>query len=523
MSLEVTPGSTLPKRTEGTLTSKEADRVDVLSAAYQHMAKRWPLLDMLRKGGTQELRNESQQWLPRMDMETQQAYTDRVSRSYLFMAYDSAIATAVAQPFSKAVTVKGNLSERLAPIEKDADRQGTTLSKFAENLYEDAVDRGITHLLVDFPEFGRELNLRQELENEVRPYFTHLPAANLIGWTYREAINGGLEITSVRILEEREEAKGKYGRVPADYIRVVTFVYESDIERAKALGVDVPKGTMQLHKRAAGEEEFLPEEEERTHDFVGCNLVTLYTNQVGLLVGEPPLWKLAELNLKHAQCDSDHQNILHYTSIPMLFAAGFEEEQVDEGVEIGPRRMISTTNPQAKVSYVEHNGTAISSGTKNIDKIEMQMVSLGMEPFVEKVAKQTAKGQEIDSQKTTSDAKRWVRATEGALLSALKIAAKWVEEELDEDVKVEIYDDFGALSRAAEEVKDLNFARKNKDIDQETYLAELKKRQRISEDADIDAIIAKTESEKENSASEMNALLGIGDEDEEETETEDED
>src|SRR5262249_31977754 len=103
------------------------------------------------------------------------------------------------------------------------------------------------------------------------------------------------------------------------------------------------------------------------HGTMSLNKVALapvYINRTSLMCGAPPLEKLAELNVAHWQSSSDQRNILHVARVPILFGAGFGE---DAQVTVGAATMMRSSDPNAKLSYVEHTGAAIGAGQAEID------------------------------------------------------------------------------------------------------------------------------------------------------------
>ena len=67
-----------------------------------------------------------------------------------------------------------------------------------------------------------------------------------------------------------------------------------------------------------------------------------YSNRVGYYESRSPLYDIAELNLKHYQIQSDLDNILHISSVPLLAVFGYPN--ADE-ITTGPSDALSL--PQA--------------------------------------------------------------------------------------------------------------------------------------------------------------------------------
>src|SRR6185295_4553940 len=99
-------------------------------------------------------------------------------------------------------------------------------------------------------------------------------------------------------------------------------------------------------------------------------LAPVYLNRTGFMTGEPPLEELADLNVAHWQSSSDQRNILTVARVPILFGTGIEG---NEKLEIGASSMIRTSDPNAKLTYVEHTGAAIGAGERDLERLEFQM------------------------------------------------------------------------------------------------------------------------------------------------------
>jgi hypothetical protein len=100
----------------------------------------------------------------------------------------------------------------------------------------------------------------------------------------------------------------------------------------------------------------------------------------------------------------------------------------------------------------------------------------------------------------------WVRAVELVLINAFKAACLWTGDELPEDFKVDIYNDFGISVRATRDIDALIKARQAGELSRGTFLREIKRRAVLSETVDI-------EQEKKDIEDEGIALgmLGRGD------------
>lgn len=447
---------------------KQQDTIAFESLAYQDMAAKWELPDTLL-GGTKAIRAADTTYLPRAVHERPQSYQRRKARSFLFGAYKASLRRIVSKPFSKPITLSGIdlLPDQLEDIQDGAGPSGRNLDVLAREVFWEGVHRGLSHIFIDFPRVDGRLNLAQERDLAIRPYWVRISPKDLIRWTSERGPDGRDRLTEIVTRETRVEKVGNYAEERVEYIR---------ISRAPMGG---EAGTWELHRKVDGSDTGWLLVEEDSHSYPGVPLVTFYTNQTGFMTADPPMQDLAWLNLEHWQSSSDQSNILNVARVPILFRKGLdaaEDPENDGEVPVGPNDFTATNNPEADMKYVEHSGRAIASGEQSIDKIEQRMELLGMRPFVERTGGQTATGKAIDTSETDTDVRAWAREMGDVIEAAYRVSATWVNEELHEDFKAELHADFGINLRGTEDVKTLLAMRVAGELTREAYYLELKRR-----------------------------------------------
>jgi len=450
------------------------------NAAWRRMARKWALIhDLL--GGTQRMRDQAQVWLPKEQAETDTNYNRRLSRSVLFEGLANAIDRAVARPFTRPVTAK-NAPTLLDFLEVDTDDCGQPLSKFARSIFEDALTYGKAHILIDFtavPENvgGGIASIAQEQAVGARATFVRVSPPALIGWLTdsRESNTGGAgdpELSQIRIRETRtEQVDGsRFASHQVDYVRV--------IERDR----------FELWRKSdvQGSEQWdLADEGPLTLGHIP--LVTIYAKKIGVLEADPPFDGLAWLNLAHWQSDSDQRNILRVARFAVLFASGLTKREAEQGFEIGPFNMVSTSasSKDADLKYVEHGGKAVEAGRKDLLDLESRMEVLGIEPFVDKSAGATATGKAIDEASSSTRAQDWVRSLETGLEEAYRFAAQWHQTELPADFGVDVFSDF-TVSFGNSDLAFLLDATTKGRLSTLTFLQEIKRRGQLADSVDPD-------------------------------------
>lgn len=450
------------------------DGINTPSLAYAAMAKRWSLPDVLM-GGTLEVRAGRTAWLPQDDRESNSAYDARLARSVVFPAYANTVTRLSSLPFSKPVTLKGAeaVDPRLRLLEEDADYSGTDVTQFARAAFEDATNHGLTHVLTDFPIDATGLSAGDEREAGIHPYFALVSPVNLIGWELVKGPTGRMRLVSIRIREKVVVREG-WKETEVEQVRVVT---------APTDGV---RGMHVLYRRNA-KNEWAQFEAPRPHTFPGVPLRTIYFRRTGNLTACPPMEDLAWLNLQHYQSDSDQRNILHVARVPVLMAAGLNEEEAKGGLTIGPNRIIRSANDNFRLEWVEHGGSAIGAGRQDLLDLQARMEVLGLQPMLQKTGDVTATASAIDEARVHADVHAWVRALESGLRGCFADAATYLNVPLPEDFQPDVYSDFGLSLRAAQDVQNLIALRNAGAITSLTLLRELQKRGLLSVDVDVAA------------------------------------
>ena len=443
---------------------------------YLEMARHWTLIDDLL-GGTAAMRLAGARWLPKEPREDPQAWQNRLDRSILYEAYAETVDDLCGRPFSRPVTVQGKLPQRLEVMLQNVDGQGSDLTQFAREVFGTLLNRGVAHILVDFPRSDRPEGGRVTLadENGLVPTFVHLRPDDLIGWRYVMGDRGPV-LTQVRWTTTRQAEEGLYGTTRVEQVRVWT---------ADRWEVHEPQDKGGYARVDEGE-----------HTFGGIPLVTITLNRRGFMVGLPPMEPLGWMNLRHWQSYSDQANILRFARTALLFARGLTQEDLDTEIVLGPNRMFRTTSPNAEMRYVEHTGHAIAAGRQDVLDIEERMTVLGLEPLLSRPSgTQTATGQSIDEAKSQSTIQAWIRALEQGLERGMQMAARWTHDRLPEDFGIDVFNDFGVSVRAATDIAALIQMRQVGELDRETFLREVKRRALLGEGTEIAEVIARLEAE----------------------------
>ena len=376
------------------------------SSIYNKMMARWELILHLL-GGTLAMREAKTTYLPQEEGEEPELYTARLARTILYGMYSRTIKSLSSIPFIDPIIVTDAPPE-LDYLKTNATDENLSLAELAQDLLEDALNYGLAHYIVDFPEAPEGLNLKQERDLDLKPFFARISPANLIGWKMGD---DGL-LDEIRVYEYVTETQADHTEVSTHKVRVITR--DTHVVWTLTEGSD----------RKTAWIEGLPKPNKL--GYVG--LVTIYGNKSeGSLTGSPVLEELAWINLKHYQKQSDVDNIEHVANTPVLFAAGFPEEDL-EGVIVGSHSLISTTSEGATLKYIEHTGAAIDASHKSIKILEERGHQMGAEFLTASAgSRQTAYAKSVDTGKSLSILQAITNNLSRGLEKGYTIAADWLK------------------------------------------------------------------------------------------------
>ncbi len=430
----------------------EAD-VATPCSAWHAMAPDWELIGDLQ-GGTRAMRAAGERWLPREPRESLEAYRIRLSRTVLFNGFGRAVQTLSGKPFAKPASLGDGADPRIRALCRDLDLGGRDLTTFARDVLRAALTDGVTHLLVDYPEAaGGAETLHDERSRGARPYCVHVPARDLIGWW----VGDGGKLERLRIRESVVERDGAWGERVVPQVRVLEPGRWA-VWRKPQTTEDAP------WRQVAGGETSLDR----------IPFVSIYAGRTGFLTARPPLMDLAWLNLAHWQSSSDQRHILHVARVPILFARNLKVGE--DGVEIGPNRLILGDGDGADLRYVEHSGAAIAAGRQDLVDLEDRMAVMGLDLMVGRSGGVTATEKAIDAARADSALAGLAREVEEGLTRALGLAAQWMDLPAESAGRVTLDPDMGLDAQEAQEVDLLLRARIAGEIDRPTFLAEIRRR-----------------------------------------------
>ena len=321
----------------------------------------WILIEDLL-GGTYQMRSRHRKYLMQEPRELDESYDNRLARSVCppyFLRLERMLAGMLTRKPVRLSDTGNNLREQLF----DVDLQGNDLNVWTYETARKMIRYGHIGVLVDAPATG----------NNGRPYWVTYTPRDILGWR-TEMIDGEMQFTQLRLQEKVSEPNGLYGEKIVEQVRLLTpGAFEIHRKAKTGKFVKVDEGTMPVEK--------IP-------------FAVAYSNRVNLLDSRPPMADIAELNLKAYQIQSDLDNQLHISAVPMLAFYGFPQNA--EEVSAGPGEAIAFP-ADGRAEYIEPDGKSYDAQFRRLDRLESQINELGLAAVLgQKLSAETAEAKRID-------------------------------------------------------------------------------------------------------------------------------
>ncbi len=384
-------------------TTQGGNTVDHLSANYRSWLSKSTLPRALYKG-TQGMKDASTAFLPKQALESATAYNARLSISTLLNAFRKTAAYLAGQVFQSDIVFSDEVSDDFIDMLSTVDTSGNDINVFAKRLFQDGLAKGCSLIMVDAPKAagGKQPTKAEAKARGIRPYLKQVCPESVIGGIEDE--NGRL--IQVRIQEKVSKADGEYGSKQVSRIRVLTIGGWEIHEEVEGGGyTQIEKGNFPL--QVLNIVPFLPGEE------------------YDQLFGETPLMDLAELNAHHWRSQSDQNNILHVARVPILFGRHIKIEKMP----VGTSTLVTSSEKDSQLTYVEISGKSIEAGQKDLTETEAKMALWGLQQLIPRTGAQTATEKALASSESHSSLGTWATEFDTVLQMAFEIMATFTSSE----------------------------------------------------------------------------------------------
>jgi hypothetical protein len=348
--------------------------------------------------GTNYIRDLSETYLPQEPREDDDAYRTRVDRSVLSPYTSRLIETAAGAILRKPIHVEGD--RYWQDLAQDIDGLGSNLTEYALRALVSSLTYGHSAILVDYPAAMGARNLAEERAMGRRPYFVHVDAPQIWGWRKESGTN---RLLQVRIHDYDVRPLNDFGEEQIEQMRVI-YPGKYDLY---TLGQDV----VEFSSTGGYSLDDIP-------------LVPIYSNRRGLLISQPPLLDIANLNITHYQRQADLIHALHIAAMPTLVLEGWDD--TSNTASLGVNYAIAM-QPGHKAYYVQADATSFDAQMAELESLAAQMSTLGVTKlFGQKFVAESAEAKRIDQAQSNSVLSIISQELESALNQAFGFAAQYV-------------------------------------------------------------------------------------------------
>lgn len=452
------------------------------------MERPWNTMATLLQGQA-AVRAGGEQFLPRFSSEPEASYKYRLLTSKYVNIIGDISENLIMRAFAKEVSlVASSAQEQLRSLaENDIDGEGNAMNVVARQFFSDGVNFGLGLLLISAPKLpksyeGKILTVADEKQLGLRPMWHVLEPQRLIALR-SDIIGGREEFTHVRFWGNTVEADG-FEEVLKE--RIVVY------NRAKLEDGSYGPVTWEVWVKKKPANSY-------SHDWVNEESGALSVSSIPLvpfITGRRKGWTVtlplqgaADLQLSHYTQESELQNVKMLSGFPVFVGEGIEPPKGKDGlaqpIPIGPGSVLwaPPTSDGRPTSWklIEPTAASVRQMADDVERTERQLRELGRNPLTAASGNLTVITTAFAAQKGNAAVQAWSLGLKDALERALQITAEWLGDEKS-NPEVQVNSDLSADMLGEDSMKDLNAARKNKDISQSTWWREAKRRGLLSED-----------------------------------------
>ena len=357
----------------------------------------WSVMAAVTRG-TNYIRDLSETYLPQEPREDDDAYQTRVDRSVLSPYTSRLIETAAGAILRKPIHIEGD--PYWLELAENIDGLGSNINEYARRALVSSMTFGHSAILVDYPAAMGAMNLAEERAQGRRPYFVHVDAPQIWGWRKEPITN---RLLQVRIHDYDVRPLNEFGEEQVEEMRVI-YPGRYDLY---TLGQDVVEFT-----------------ESGGYSLDEIPFVPIYSNRRGLLMSQPPLLDIANLNITHYQRQADLIHALHIAAMPTLVLEGWDD--TTGSATMGVNYAIAM-QPGNKAYYVQSDASSFDTQMAALQALEAQMSTLGVTKlFGQKFVAESAEAKRIDQAQSNSVLSIISQELESALQQAFAFAGQYV-------------------------------------------------------------------------------------------------
>ena len=437
-------------------TNSQGKEINDPNAIWFQQEPHWMLIEDLL-GGTYQMRKRHRRYLPQEPRELDESYDNRLARSVcppFYLRLERMLAGMLTRKPVRLNDTADSIREHLF----DVDLQGNDLNVWTYETTRKMVRYGHIGVLVDAPTGGQN----------GRPYWVTYTPRDILGFR-TEMIDGEVKLTQLRLQEKVSVPDGLYGEKIIDQIRLLT------------------RGGFEIHQK--GKNNLFVKVDEGTTSLSEIPFSVAYANRLNLLESRPPMSDIAELNLKAYQIQSDLDNQLHISAVPMLAFYGFP--QSSEEVTAGPGEAIAFP-ADGRAEYIEPAGRSYDAQFKRLDVLSNQINELGLAAVLgQKLSAETAEAKRIDRSQGDSTMMVVAQQMQDMIDNCLQFHGQYINAEAGSCF---VNRDFLSQRLEPQEIQALLQLYTSGSITQETLLKQLHEGEVLGDEFDVEEEIESTQS-----------------------------
>jgi len=437
-------------------TNSQGKEINDPNAIWFQQEPHWMLIEDLL-GGTYQMRKRHRRYLPQEPRELDESYDNRLARSVcppFYLRLERMLAGMLTRKPVRLNDTADSIREHLF----DVDLQGNDLNVWTYETTRKMVRYGHVGVLVDAPTSGQS----------GRPYWVTYTPRDILGYR-TEMIDGEVKLTQLRLQEKVSVPDGLYGEKIIDQIRLLT------------------RGGFEIHQK--GKNNLFVKVDEGNTSLSEIPFSVAYANRLNLLESRPPMSDIAELNLKAYQIQSDLDNQLHISAVPMLAFYGFP--QSSEEVTAGPGEAIAFP-ADGRAEYIEPAGRSYDAQFKRLDVLSNQINELGLAAVLgQKLSAETAEAKRIDRSQGDSTMMVVAQQMQDMIDNCLQFHGQYINAEAGSCF---VNRDFLSQRLEPQEIQALLQLYTSGSITQETLLKQLHEGEVLGDEFDVEEEIESTQS-----------------------------
>jgi hypothetical protein len=431
-------------------------KVNDPNTAWYAQEPHWVLIEDL-VSGTYGMRKKHRRYLPQEPRELDDSYDNRLARS-VCPPYYQRLERMLAGMLTRKPVRLNDVTDTIREQLFDVDLQGNDLNTWTYETARKMIRYGHVGILVDAPSDGG------------RPYWVSYTPREILGFR-TEIKDGSTQLTQLRLLESVivPSEDSEYGEEQVEQIRVLK------------------PGEYQIHRRdKKGDFRII---DEGTTSLQQIPFAVAFSNRYNTMESRPPLEDIAELNLKAYQVQSDLDNQLHISAVPMLAFFGFPSSA--EEVSAGPGEALAFP-AEGRAEYIEPDGKSYDAQFKRLEQIASQINELGLSAVLgQKLSAETAEAKRIDRSQGDSTMMVVAQNMQDAIDNCLQFHAQFLGE--SQAGSSHINRDFLGSRLEPQEIQALLQLYTAGTITQETLLTQLAEGEILGDDFDIEEELEATQ------------------------------